>query len=59
MKCFNLMTSCRFGRVLLHLSCALRRPSHWCWHWQGIQRELPFSLQFNGWLPCKIQRGAS
>jgi hypothetical protein len=28
-----------FGRVLLHVACALR-DHHWSWHWAGIRREL-------------------
>ena len=29
----------RLGRVLLHVACCLRRPSHLSWHWHGIVRE--------------------
>ena len=35
------LSQSRHGRVLLHLGCALRRPSHLSWHWHGILRELP------------------
>jgi hypothetical protein len=28
-----------FGRVLLHLACAVVRPEHLNWHWHGIVRE--------------------
>jgi len=27
------------GRVVLHLVCLLKRPTHAAWHWQGILRE--------------------
>src|SRR5262249_10537540 len=39
MKNDSLITTA-FGRILLQLGCAMRRPFHWNWHWQGIQREL-------------------
>lgn len=26
-------------RLALHLVCALRRPSHWRFHWEGAVRE--------------------
>jgi hypothetical protein len=29
----------RFGRVVLHVVCCLRKPKHVSWHWQGIVRE--------------------
>ncbi|HTL58281.1 MAG TPA: hypothetical protein VL361_21520 [Candidatus Limnocylindrales bacterium] len=29
----------RFGRVLLHVGCCLKRPGHLSWHWHGILRE--------------------
>jgi hypothetical protein len=41
MKDLNQLSSTSLGRILLHLGCAIRRPSHWQWHWHGIQRELP------------------
>ena len=44
MKNPQLISSTSMGRILLHLGCAIRRPSHWQWHWLGIQRELPFHL---------------
>ncbi len=44
MKSLNIVSSTSLGRILLHLACGMRRPSHWRWHWQGIQREL--SLAF-------------
>jgi hypothetical protein len=30
----------RFGRLLLHVACCLKRPDHLRWHWNGIVREL-------------------
>lgn len=39
----------RFDRIFLHLTCCIRRPSHWRWHWQGIQRELPSALCLRPW----------
>ena len=45
---YSLLTQTAFGRILLHLACAMRRPSHWNWHWQGVQREISFGLRFNG-----------
>ena len=41
MQSSNQLSLTRLGRILLHLRCAWARPSHWRWHWQGIQRELP------------------
>jgi len=29
----------RFGRVLLHSLCMLKRPNRLRWHWRGIVRE--------------------
>src|SRR6267142_5414674 len=29
----------RFGRVLLHVICCLRKPRSLSWHWRGIVRE--------------------
>gem|GEM_PF-2262076 len=38
----TLLATTRHGRVLLHLACLIRHPSHTRWHFQGILRE--FSL---------------
>jgi hypothetical protein len=48
MKYSNHLSSNSFGRILLHLGCGLRRPSHWSWHWQGVRRELQFTGMLNG-----------
>ena len=57
MKHSNLISLSGFDRILLHLACAIRRPSHWQWHWQGIQRELRDALRFRDLSP-KVLRGA-
>jgi len=44
MKDSNPISLSGFDRILLHVACASRRPSHWRWHWKGIQRELGFNL---------------
>ena len=33
------LANCSWGRVLLHLACAVSRPSHLRWHLRGICRE--------------------
>src|SRR5438552_15302028 len=40
MKNSNSISSISLSRILLHIKCAIRRPFHWDWHWQGIQRGL-------------------
>ena len=35
-----------FGRIALHLICALRA-GHWRWHCAGIRREMPLLMHFN------------
>ena len=44
-----LLTQTALGRILLHIGCALHRPSNWHWYWRGIQRELPYLLVANAW----------
>jgi len=39
-----LLGQAALGRILLHLACAMRQPSHWNFHWHGIQREFPLHL---------------
>jgi len=34
----TILAESRFGRVLLHVVCALR-DHHLRWHWKGIRRE--------------------
>lgn len=36
------MTETRFGRVLLHIACCIKRDKRVKWHWQGIVRELRY-----------------
>jgi hypothetical protein len=45
------LAASRTGRILLHLICFLRRPTHVRWHWNGILREL---LE-----PLEIARGSN
>ena len=49
MKNSYLLSQSAFGRIVLHLECALQRPSHWTWHWHGIQRELSQLLAADAW----------
>ncbi len=36
------LSETKSGRILLHLTCLLRRPGHAAWHWHGITREISF-----------------
>ena len=49
MNATNFLAAYKSGRVLLHLACIFRRPTHAAWHWRGIMREIN--------QPCLHSRG--
>ena len=47
MKNYDPIQSSPINRIALHLACALRRPSNWKWHWQGVEREIASGFCLN------------
>ncbi len=43
MNISNMLAANWIGRIILHVSCAMRRPEQAKWHYRGILRELNLS----------------